>query len=115
MAPKIIRNASATGEHNTASGSTSTWGKETLGNLFALGSLILAYQEKLFQLKDNAIVCLKSTHHTIDFNEMQHGEQIFRVFDNVCRQNMVASACGFNDYNTPIVSLQVIADFVNSA
>ena len=26
---------------------------------------------------------------------------------------MVAEACGLNDYNTPIVSLQVIDDFVN--
>lgn len=66
-------------------------------------------------MKDNEIVRLQSTHHTVDFNETEHGERFFRVFDNVCRRNMVAAACGFNDYNTPIVSLQVIDDFVNCA
>ena len=90
---------------------------KTLGDIFASVALTLAYQEKLLQLKDNKIVRLKSTHHTVDFNKTQHGEQFFRVFDNVCRRNMVAAAYGFNDSTTPIpiVSLQVIDDFVNCA
>ena len=66
-------------------------------------------------MKDNEIVCLKSTHHTVDFNETEHGDCVFRVFNNVCWQNMVAAAGGSNNYNAPIVSLQVIDDYVNCA
>ena len=88
---------------------------ETLGDIFASEALTLVYQENLLQLKDNNSVCLKSTHHTVDLNTTEHGKPFFRVFDNVCRQNMVASSCGFNDCNAPIVSLQIINDYVNCA
>jgi hypothetical protein len=57
----------------------------------------------------------QKNHHTVNFNNTQPGEQFFRVFNNFCRQNMIAAACGFNDYNTQIVLLQVIGDFVNCA
>ena len=37
------------------------------------------------------------------------------MLDNIPQQNMVAASCGFNNYNAPIVSLQVIDDYINCA
>ena len=89
--------------------------KETLGDVQSSSALIMAYQEKVIQLRDNEIHRLSTKEDVICFNETENGERFFCVFDNMCRRRLMAAVCGFNDYNKPIVDLLTFDNYVTSA
>ena len=86
---------------------------ETLGDICASSLTTLAYQEKVVQLRETKSLCLNSTDHTVTFNETEHGECFFRVFDTMCCRHMFATGWGSNNYNRTIISLQTLDDYIH--
>ena len=52
---------------------------------------------------------------TITFNDTEHGDQFFCVWDNMCWCCLMSAVCSFNDYTRTLIDLVTDDDFVNTA
>ena len=89
--------------------------KETLGDVLTSSALTMAYQEKMIEFREKEIARLRLAKDVVAFNDTKHGERFFRVWDNMCRRRLTSAVTGFNDYNRPLIDLETVDDFVDTA
>ena len=91
-------------------------GRETWGDTLASSSLTMAFQNKMIDLNAKELERERlKKEKLLEFNETEKSDLFFRVFDNTCRRALFCSILEFNDFNQPIMSLQIFDDFVDIA
>ena len=89
--------------------------KETLGDVLTSSALTMAYQEKMIEFREKEIARLRLAKDVVAFNDTKHGERFIRVWDNMCQRRLTSAVTGFNDYNRPLIDLETVDDFVDTA
>ena len=87
----------------------------SLGDVFLLSSLTLAYKDKLLLIKEQRIVEESEKDELLNFNETEKSQIMFDVFDQLCEHALLRASCGLNDYNQPIFPIATFDDFVSLA